>query len=223
MAEWVGLYGNTGSGKTTSLRNLDEKKTFLFQTVEKLIPFKNGKKKFTKISKENPIGNLTITADYAQIVKQLTYISNKRPEIDLVILDDSSYLLTEDYFDGLKSAKKGDAVYSLYNSIASDFWQLLKCIRGLRSDLLIVLIAHTQENELSPRSFKTVGKLLDNQLIIEGLTSVILESKIINKKYVFQTNKVSNQDPCKSPMGMFENMYIPNDLNIAIETIRKYL
>lgn len=222
MAEKVFILGESGTGKSTSLRNLDPSSTFILQCVNKRLPFKGWKSKYKMISKENPKGNLAFSNDYDHIAKQLGYIHHNRPEIKLVIIDDSHYLMTDDFMSRVtQKVSKGEG-YERYNQIGYNFYSLIKLIEVLRDDLIVVFMAHTQVNEDGHRSFKTVGKMLDNIIVLEGLATIILETSIKDKKYVFQTNKQDGTEPCKSPMGMFEDLFMDNDLKIVIDKIREY-
>lgn len=224
MAEKIFLLGNSGTGKSTSLRNLDEKETFIIQCVNKKLPFQGWKTKYTDISIENPSGNKVVSKDYSNIAKRLKYIDVKRKEIKTVIIDDSSYLLTNDFMTRIPQKTSGNAVFEKYNFIAHNFYTLLELVDSLRDDLIVVFIAHTQTEEDGSRKFKTVGKLLDNMIVLEGLVTIVLESSIRDNKYVFQTNKKAGNEPCKSPLGMFEEdeLFIDNDLNVVLKKIRNF-
>lgn len=224
MAEKIFILGNSGTGKSTSLRNLNPEETFIIQCLNKKLPFKGWKSKYKNLTKEEPNGNKTFSKDYTTITKQLKYISEKRNEIKTVILDDSSYLLTEDFMSRITQKASGNSAFEKYNIIANNFYTLLNLIDELREDLVIVFIAHTQTDDDGTRHFKTVGKLLDNMIVLEGLVTIILESTIKEKHYMFQTNKKDGNEPCKSPMGMFEEdeLFIENDLQIVIEKIRNF-
>lgn len=222
MAEKVLILGNPGTGKSTSLETLNPEATFIIQSVVKRLPFKGWKNKYKMISQENPNGNLSITHDYETIEKQLKYIDSKRPEIKTVIIDDANYLMTEDLMARVpKKTLKGEA-FEKYNQIAYNFHHLLKAVEPLRNDLIVVFLAHTQINDDGSRSFKTVGKLLDNTIVIEGLATIVLESVIKENKYLFQTNKIDGTEPCKTPKGMFEEKFISNDMQLVIEKIEEY-
>ena len=85
-------------------------------------------------------------------------------------------------------------------------------------------MAHTQTNEDGNRSFKSVGKLLDNMIVLEGLVTFVIESSIKENRYVFQTNNNDGTEPCKTPLGLFaeDEIFIDNDLKIVIDRIREF-
>lgn len=222
MAEKIFVLGNSGTGKSTSLRNLNPEDTFILQCVNKKLPFKGWRSKYTKISKDNPNGNLSLSKNYDNLRKQLIYIHNKRKDIKVVIIDDSHYLMTGDFMNRITEKVSKGGGFEKYNQIAYNFYNLLELVENMRDDIIVFFIAHTQTNDDGTRSFKTVGKLLDNTIVLEGLATIILESKIREKKYVFQTNKIDGTEPCKAPLEMFEDIYIDNDLKEVINRIREY-
>lgn len=222
MAEKILILGNSGTGKSTSLRSLDPETTFIIQCVNKKLPFKGWKSKYTQITESNPNGNLCFTNDYQDIWKKLKYINNKLPKIKTVIIDDAHYLMTDDFMNRVtQKVSKGEG-YEKYNQIAFNFHSLLKTAENMRDNINVFFLAHTQTDDYGHRSIKTVGRLLDSMIVIEGLVSIILESSIKDGKYVFQTNKKDGTEPCKSPMGMFEELFIDNDLQYVIEKINEY-
>ncbi len=224
MAEKIFLLGLSGTGKSTSLRNLNPEETFIIQCVKKKLPFKGYKDKYVDLSKDNPNGNKCFTKDYEKIGKQLKYLSNERKEIKTIILDDSSYLLTDDFMGRVtKKVSKGEG-FEKYNQIAFNFYQLLDTIESLRDDLIVIFIAHTQLNDDGTRTFKTVGKLLDSMIVMEGLVTIVIESSIKDGRYVFQTNKKDGSEPCKTPHGMFEEdeLFIDNDLQVVLDRIEEF-
>ena len=224
MAEKIFILGDSGTGKSTSLRNLKPEETFIIQCLNKKLPFKGWKSKYIDMNEENPNGNKSFSKDYTVIRKQLKYISNKRPEIKTIILDDSSYLLTDDFMTRVtQKVNKGEG-FEKYNQIAHNFYSLLELVDTLREDLIVVFMAHTQTDDQGIRKFKTVGKLLDSMIILEGMVTIIIESSIKDGKYVFQTNKKDGTEPCKSPLEMFDEneLFIENDLNVVLDKIRKF-
>lgn len=222
MANRMFILGSTGTGKSTSLRNLDPKETFILQCVDKELPFKGWKKKYSKISKENLEGNRGFTKNYSSIMKQLNYINASRKEIKYIIIDDSNYLMTEDFMSRVMTKTAKGEAFQKYNEMAYNFYSLMNLIESLRGDLTVVMLAHTQTSDEGNRTFKTVGKLLDNTIILEGLVSVILETHIKEGEYKFQTNQLDGSEPCKTPLGMFDDKFIDNDLKLVIDRIKEY-
>lgn len=222
MANRMFILGDSGTGKSTSMRNLDPKETFVLQCINKELPFKGWKKKYVKISKENMEGNRGFTKNYNNILKQLNYINDSRKEIKTIVIDDSNYLMTDDFMGRVMTKTAKGEAFQKYNEMAFNFYNLMNVIESLRDDLTVIMMSHTQTDDYGNRTFKTVGKLLDNTIVLEGLVSVILETCIKEGEYKFQTNLIDGTEPCKTPLGMFEDKFIDNDLKSVIDRIREY-
>lgn len=223
MAEKIFIEGFTGSGKSYSLRNLNPQKTFIIQVVKKMLPFKGSKNDYQLISKKNPQGNLARCKDYEGVIKILKYVNKERPKIEVIILDDVHYLITKDYMRRIPDKETKGDTYKKFGEMAYNFDFLLNMAEDLRNDLYIFFLAHTQVNSDGTRTFKTIGKMLDEKIVLEGLVSIVLEAKRRENKYVFQTNLSDSSEPCKSPYGMFEDLYIDNDLNFVLKKIKEFL
>ena len=113
-------------------------------------------------------------------------------------------------------------MYGFYNSLADNFWGLIEQARSLPDDKIVYIIMHTDTDDVGNLKPKTVGKLLDDKVSIEGMCTVVLRSVYIDGKYVFLTNKEDDRDIEKSPIGMFEENEIDNDLKMVDNTIREY-
>lgn len=192
------VLGESGSGKTTSLRNFT-KEIGVFNVASKPLPFRN---------KENIQVANNIT--YDKICRFLK--SNK---MDTYIIDDSQYLMAFEMFDNVKTTG-----YDKFTNIAINFKKLLDAARNTKDDTIVYFLHHLEENDNGKSKIKTIGKMLDQQLTIEGLFSIVLQAKVSNNGYKFLTNS-NGQNPCKSPMEMFP-MEIDNDLNFVDKTIREY-
>lgn len=225
MANKIFVLGNTGTGKSTALRNLDPDTTFILQCVKKQLPFPGWKGKYKKVSKgpNGLTGNLGYSPNYTKALEQLKFIGDHMKHIKTIILDDSNYLMTNDFMGRVtEKTVKGEA-FKKYNEMAYNFHYLIQFITdNLSDDINVIIMSHTQENDNGTRSFKTVGKLLDGTVNLEGLVSYIFESKLKEGRYVFQTNLVDGYEPCKTPMGCFEEKFIDNDLKVILEKIHNY-
>jgi len=152
------------------------------------------------------------------------HISDNMPHIKNIVLDDWQYVSAFEYF--ARSKEKG---YDKFTDIATNIANVAKCPKDLREDLHVYFLTHAEEvdiNGVKKLKAKTLGKMIDNSLTLEGLFTIVLFSKIVvdeddNLNYVFQT-KNSGNDTCKTPMGMFEELYIPNDLQKVRESIIAY-
>jgi len=225
MATSTLVIADSGSGKSTSIRNLNPEETFIINIANKPLPFKGWKGKYKQISKDNPSGNLTSTSTSVGIMKALKHVNDKMPHITNVVVDDWQYMSSFEYFD--RANEKG---YEKFTQIASNLAQVAKMPKDLREDLYIFFLTHSEEstdiNGHRKVKAKTVGKMIDNTLTLEGLFSIVLFGKAIKQEdgtleYVFET-QTNGENTCKSPMGMFDKLTIPNDLQYVKECILEY-
>jgi len=225
MAQSVLVIADSGSGKSTSIRNLLPKETFIVNIANKPLPFKGWKSKYTQISKDNPKGNMTSASSAAGIVKAMKHVNDNMPHVTNLVIDDWQYMSSFEYFD--RANEKG---YDKFTQIASNLAQVAKMPKDLRDDLYVFFLTHSEEstdiNGNRRVKAKTIGKMIDNALTLEGLFSIVLFGKVKKTEddtleYVFET-KNNGENTCKSPMGMFEDDNIPNDLSYVRDCIVKY-
>lgn len=204
MAVPVLIIGKSGSGKSTSLRNCIDKDFNLIRVLDKPLPFKgkiNGWK----------------TDDYQIIMKALVQAKAKS-----IVIDDAGYLITNHFMRGHSSSGKGNAVFSLYNDIGDYFWNLIQFIVSkLPEDKVVYLMMHEELNDSGEVKPKTIGKLLDEKVCIEGMFTIVLRCVEEGGNHLFIT-QASGGAVSKSPIGMFEDLTIDNDLAKVDETIRNY-
>ncbi len=192
------ILGESGSGKSTSMRNFDPSELTVFNVANKLLPFRK---------KLNVINN----AGYGIIGKEL-----QKQEKKIYVIDDSQYLLAFELFNRAK--EKG---YEKFTDIAVRFEKMLDyIIKGTPDDCIVYLLHHCETTDTGKIKAKTVGKMLDNQLTIEGLFSIVLYAFVEDDKHLFRTTN-DGFCPAKAPMGMFEPI-IDNDLKFVDTTIREY-
>jgi hypothetical protein len=204
MAVTVLILGKSGSGKSTSLRNFGEKELAVINVENKPLPFK---KTFESIK---------ATDNYGVIKKCLSSTQKKS-----IVIDDASYLITNQFMRGHSSAGKGNGVFTLYNDLGDQFWQLIEYIKLLPNDKTVYVMMHEEQTDYGVIKPKTIGKLLDEKVCIEGLFTIVLRAMYFNGSYVFRTRTDGN-DPAKTPMDMFSSEYIPNDLKSVDTVIRTY-
>ncbi len=196
MAEVVLVLGYSGSGKSTSLRNFKKEEVGVINVANKRLPFKNN---LLMINSSN----------YAQITKILKANTMKR-----YVIDDSQYLMAFEMFGKAKQAG-----YNKFTDMALNFYNLIQTAKSLDNDTIVYFLHHLEKNEMGDLKIKTIGKMLDQQLTIEGLFSIVLGAVQMDKRYQFMTNGL---EPFKSPIGMFESQYIDNDLKMVDRTIREF-
>jgi hypothetical protein len=224
MAQEILIIGQSGTGKSTSLTELDSSETAIINPAKKALPFRGFKSKYKEWNKENPNGNLFNVDNAAQIIQVLDYINTKRLEIKNVIIDDANYIMAFEY---IKRAK--ETGFQKFTDIGVNYSNIITKGCGLRDDINFIVMMHPEvdTDALGNKIIKakSVGKLVDQYLNIEGMFSIVLYTKVVKHEkgldYVFITqNDGSNTG--KSPKGMFDTLEIPNDLNLVLKKIQEY-
>lgn len=227
MSRAVLILGESGAGKSTSIRSLNPKETFIINSLGKDLPFKGSAKTYTYFHKEtNPEGNMVRTTSTAAIVQWLKFINEKMPHIKSVVIDDNTHQSSLEYLRRI-----GEHTWDKWNDIASNMVNVVEFTKGLRDDLTVFILHHvTVEGDgiLEEKKIKamTLGKLVDQKLSSyeSFFTVVLLAKKLKNQdgklEYVFLTQ--DSDSTTKSPMGMFETEQIPNDLEIVRSAISTY-
>lgn len=227
MAELIAIVGESGSGKTTSIRNLDPKSTFIISTTGKRPGIKGAKKKYPdfKVNKETKeiTGNFYTTSNIDQIASIMKLINTKMTDIKVLIIDDYQYL------QGFESmARVDEKGYSKFTDIAKHAYEVLKSGMDMRNDLYVCILTHSENtgDNINPYyKIKTLGKMLDSVITLEGLFTYVLFSKVINDGEKVQYKFLTNSDgtcTAKSPMGLFDDLLIDNDLDFVIKKIQEY-
>lgn len=194
------LMGASGTGKSTSLRNLPSEETAIINVTNKPMPFKN----------KNGLKIVNCT-NYEQMISAI--IKTKKR---IIVVDDSSYMMTFENFD--KATQKG---YDKFTNMAVNYYNLIETPKKCDGEKIIYFITHEEIDENGISHPKTIGKMLSQQLVIEGLFSIVLRSMQKENQYVFQTHN-DGTSVCKSPIDMFEDDFIPNDLAEVDKIIREY-
>lgn len=222
MAQSILVIAESGTGKSTSIESLDSKETFIINVANKPLPFKGWKKKYTIWSKENPSGNMYDKASVGNIEACIKYVNDKRPEIKNLIIDDFQYMSSFEFFD--RSDEKG---YEKFTQIGAGLARIARMPKDLREDLMVFFLTHAEEaTDLEGKKrykAKTIGKMVDEKLTLEGLFSIVLfgkakKDKDGNIRYVFETQN-NGENTCKSPKGMFPTFEITNDLSYVRKSI----
>ena len=204
MATPVLIIGKSGSGKSTSMRNCQNNDFNLIRVLNKPLPFKG------KV-------NGWFSDDYQQIMKLL--IASKA---DSIVIDDAGYLITNHFMRGHSSAGKGNGVFSLYNDIGDYFWNLIQFIvTKVPENKIVYIIMHEEKDEAGEVKPKTIGKLLDEKVCIEGMFTIVLRCIEEGGKHLFVT-QASQGAVSKYPIGMYEDLTIDNDLLLVDKKIREY-
>ena len=226
MSELIGVIGESGTGKSTSCENLDPKQTAIVNCVGKPLPFRGWKSNYTPFSKDNKDGNYYSTDNTASILKFMQFISDSRPDIKHLIIDDWQYTMSNEFMR--RTNEKG---FDKFTDIGKNAWSTLNMGKSLRDDLKVYVITHSETipgefGEKPIRKIKTIGKLLDDKINPMGLFTILLFTDVVSKEggavdYRFVTNNDGTY-PAKSPKGMFSEKYIPNDLAEVAKIIDEY-
>ena len=223
MSEIIAVVGTTGTGKSTAVETLDSKETVIIGIIDKPLPFRGWKQKYTTGIQDG--GNFLVSHDSAQIVKVLHYISDKRPEIKQIVIDDFQYIMSTEFMN-----RANEQGWQKFTDIAKHVWDVINAAKSLREDLKVVFLTHDEiitENFQPKRKIKTIGKLLDDKVTLEGLFTVVFFTDISQNKekngleYTFITQN-DGTTTAKSPRGMFASLKIPNDLAKVLSTINTY-
>lgn len=216
----IGIVGATGTGKSTSIKHLDPKDTYIINTAKKELPFKGADKLYNAENK-----NYKEVDEITEITRLLKTISEKAPHIKNVVIEDSNYMMA------FRMAEKATEVgYTKFTIMAKDMVDLFREARRLRDDLKIFYFSHPEtiedSGEIVGYKMKTSGKMLDNQIVLEGLFTICLYTHVEEGKdgkctYNFVTNRYKKY-PAKSPDGMFDQITIPNNLDLVAKTIDTY-
>lgn len=202
------ILGQSGTGKSASLRNLPPSDALLIQSVRKPLPFKSAGWKLC--TKADPSGSILVTDSHATIVTAM-----KRTQRKIIVIDDFQYVMCNEFMQ--RSDERG---YDKFTEIARHAWDVLMCATHLDDDKRVYILSHTQQDENGVKA-KTIGKMLDEKITVEGLVSIVLRTKIVNSDFLFRTRN-DGSDTTKTPMGMFDDELIPNDLALVDRKICEF-
>lgn len=213
MSKAICVMGESGSGKTTSCRNLDPKETYYIDCDKKGLSWKGWRRQYSRENK-----NYKATDEAAKIAAILDGIDKKCPDIKYVVIDTLNGIMVGDEMRRIK--EKG---YDKWIDLASCVWDLVDGSYSYRDDLTVIFMAHTQtERDESGYSFtriKTNGKKLD-KITLESKFTTVLLAKAMDGRYVFETR--ANNSTCKTPLGAFEADVIDNDILEVIKALEDY-
>jgi len=205
MAKIILIYGASGSGKSRSLKNLDASQYALINVMGKELPFKSTKP-------------YKVTTDYSVVKQSLLDYAQKT---DTIVIDDAGYLITDQFMAG-HAAGKGNAIFELYNSMADNFYRMIRFIKTeLPPEKIVYIFMLEDIDEFGFIKPKTIGKMLDDKVNIPGLFTIVLRAMKKDNKYIFRTQG-TGFDVTKSPEEMFSAEEIDNDLKLVNDAIKGY-
>lgn len=194
------ILGESGSGKSTSLRNFNPEDVGVFNVAGKPLPFREGRN-----------FKIVNNATYQKIAQAF-----EKPTKKVYVIDDSQYLMAFEFFDHAR-----ETGYQKFVNLGLNFQSLIRmCQKNLPEDTIVYFLQHTETTADGKTKCKTIGKMLDEKLTVEGLFSIVLLCDVLDKRHVFITQS-DGTTTAKSPMGMFPET-IDNDLEYVDETIRDY-
>ena len=197
------IYGKSGTGKSTSLRNFKEDEVGIINVLGKPLPFKNSLKSVS-------------TDDYKSVLETIVKAKAKT-----IVIDDAGYLIVNQFMRNHSKGGGGNAVFSLYNDLADNFWNLISAIKQVPGGKRVYFLMHEDINEFGIVKPKTIGKLLDDKVCIEGMFTVAIRTVFEDGKYKFRL-KTDGSDVTKTPFDMFTENEMENDLKILDDKIVEY-
>lgn len=204
MAEKILIMGESGTGKSTSIRNCDSSITAIVNPVGKPLPFR-GSKNFTTLNGET---------DSDKIVDFMKKQANDGKKI--IIIDDFQYILAIPFMNRIK-----ETGWDKYNDFGSNYFNIIDVCKDLPEDVCVYYLTHCETLDNGLTTVKLIGKLLREKITIEGLFTIVLKTNVSEGKYYFLTQN-SGKDTVKSPLGMFDSFSIDNDLAYVDAKIRNY-
>lgn len=211
MSNTTLILGESGSGKSTSIRNLDPSTTFIISILDKPLPFRGYRSKYNVELK-----NYHASDDYRSILSYINAVNTRRPEVSVLILDDFQYLMANEFMN--RSMERG---FDKFTDIANHAWSVIKALTETRDDLRCFVLTHSDIDGQGKSKIKTIGKMLDDKIALEGMFTVIFHSMVLDDEYKFLTQNDGNH-MAKSPMGMFSEKLIDNDLVSIIGLMKEY-
>lgn len=237
MSIAAAIVTESGFGKSTGLGSISKedlksdvgiegvnpKETLLINIKDKPLPFRGWEKDYIPITLTKPptTENYLASTDPQFIQKTMLYFSQNRLDIKNVVIDDFQYLMAEEFV--ANALKIG---YEKFSKLAKNAYDTINTGLKLRKDIVFLVLTHSEETKLSYK-IKTIGKMLDEKITLEGLFPILLygKSSFDNNTKKVTKEFVTNFDgvyPAKSPVGMFQKLYIPNDLGLVVKTINEY-
>lgn len=211
MSNVVIILGESGTGKSTSLRNLNPDETFIINVLNKPLPFRGYKKLYNADKK-----NLVETDNYRLIIKYLEAINERRPEIKSIIIDDFSFLMNNEFMH--RCREKG---FDKFTDMGANVFNIMDTCQNFRDDLYCYILCHTEKDHANMIKPKTVGKMTGDYVGLAERATIVLHTQIIDRHYSFLTQN-DGMHVAKTPMGMFDEPYIDNDLNEIRKVIDEY-
>ena len=230
MSNLIAIVGPSGSGKSTSMfpnkdvgiKGLDPKETVFINVASKTLPARGIKSMYSEDKKITEGGNYIATHNAKVISGIIDFVNKNRSEIKNIVIDDAGLMMSIEAFE--QAQTKG---FDKFVTMAVNMFTIINTARQCRSDLNIIVTFHQEKGDDGLMKMKTTGRMIDNQIYLDSLFTFILYSQVVidpktnSVEYKFQT-KSDGTSTCKSPIGCFNEMLIPNDIGYVIDEINKY-
>lgn len=237
MSKAIAIVGLSSSGKTSSvfpskelgIIGLPPEETFFISVQKTELPMRGWKKRYTPFTKSNPEGNFVKTDQIAVIKQLIQHVSANRPNIKNVIIDDFSYMLSNEYFRRIK-----ETGFNKFNDVGNIAYELIQTALNARDDLFVFVLTHSEtvsnaQSGLPMDKMKSIGKIIDDKFNMEGCFNYVLfagsemsegdNGAKINKFFLTQSDGTNT---AKTPIGVFDEVKIPNDLGYIVNKINEY-
>lgn len=238
MSTSILVIGESGAGKSTSIRTLNPQETFIISVLNKDLPFKEGRFNYVskdrydkiqdeKLKKSKKVNFYSVkpaltaaNSEYLKVSEKvidcIKLINKDRPDIKNIVIDDCQYIMSNEFM--VRDKSEG---YDKFTNIAKDFWSIIEVGDACRDNLNIIYLSHSEKTDDGKVGMMTLGKMLKEKDKIEGRFTFVFHACCIDDKYAFEVNNTGNSI-AKSPYGMFEKRYIPNDLKLVVNKINEY-
>ncbi|NLZ11098.1 MAG: AAA family ATPase [Alcaligenaceae bacterium] len=204
------VLGESGTGKSASLRNLDPSNTLLIQAVKKPLPFRSPAwKRFDKDTCKT--GNICQTDHAGQIIAFMQKTKRK-----VIVLDDFQYVMANEFM-----RRTNETGFGKFTEIGKNAWDIINAAAALADDVRVYILSHVETSESGHTKIKTIGKMLDEKIALEGMVTIVMRTVIRDGQYLFATRN-NGSDTTKTPMGLFEAETIDNDLHAVDQAIQSY-
>ena len=202
MGVLVYVLGRSGTGKSFSMRNFAKDEIGVVNVQGKILPFK-GSGSFDIVNTDNS----------SEIVDQIKKMAKKHK---VIVVDDFQYVMANEFMR--RATERG---YDKFTEIAKHAWDIADAVKGLPADVIVYVMCHTDTDQDGFEKLKTIGKLLDEKIVLEGMSTIVLKTAVSDGQYMFLTQN-NGKDTVKSPAGMFPAYAIDNDLKYVDQKIRSY-
>lgn len=209
MSIATAILGESGTGKSTALRNMRPESTLLIQALRKPLPFRSAE--WREFSPETKTGNIFVTDKANDIMAIMTATKRK-----CIVIDDFQYVMANEFMR--RSDERG---YDKFTEIGRNAWNVLTMAAALAPDVRVYILAHTDTSESGRVKMKTIGRMLDEKITVEGMFTIVMRTIVRDEQHFFSTRN-NGQDTVKTPLGMFGADLIDNDLAMADRTICEY-